>query len=104
MGISDVTPYDTIEDAAQGMLTGMPSFCGWIRTCIKDCRQRISRYGVQEPDSEKVIRGSKEGFTDSIKTNTALIRKRVRSTRVKVEEVQEGCVRTRQLTWCIWQI
>ncbi len=26
MGISDVTPYDTIEDAAQGMLTGMPSF------------------------------------------------------------------------------
>ena len=22
MGISDVTPYDTIEDAAQGMLTG----------------------------------------------------------------------------------
>lgn len=60
--------------------------------------------GVQEPDSEKVIRGSKEGFTDSIKTNTALIRKRVRSTRVKVEEVQEGCVRTRQLTWCIWQI
>lgn len=46
--------------------------------------------GVQEPDSEKVIRGSKEGFTDSIKTNTALIRKRVRSTRVKVEEVQEG--------------
>lgn len=46
--------------------------------------------GVQEPDSEKVIRGSKEGFTDSIKTNTALIRKRVRSTRVRVEEVQEG--------------
>ena len=65
MGISDVTPYDTIEDAAQGMRTG-------------------------EPDSEKVIRGSKEGFADSIKTNTALIRKRVRSTRVKVEEVQEG--------------
>lgn len=45
MGISDVTPYDTIEDAAQGMLTGMPSFCGWIRTCVKDCRQRISRHG-----------------------------------------------------------
>ena len=46
--------------------------------------------GVQEPDSEKVIRGSKEGFTDSIKTNTALIRKRIRSTKVKVEEIQEG--------------
>lgn len=68
----------------------MPSFCGWIRTCIKDCRQRISRHGGAGTGFGKVIRGSKEGFTDSIKTNTALIRKRVRSTRVKVEEVQEG--------------
>lgn len=68
----------------------MQSFCGWIRTCIKDCRQRISRHGGAGTGFGKVIRGSKEGFTDSIKTNTALIRKRVRSTRVKVEEVQEG--------------
>jgi spore germination protein len=45
---------------------------------------------VQEPDSEKVIRGSKEGFTDSVKTNTALIRKRVRSSRVKVQEFTMG--------------
>lgn len=24
---------------------GCHPFCGWIRTCIKDCRQRISRHG-----------------------------------------------------------
>ena len=91
MGISDVTPYDTIEDAAQGMLTGDAIlFVDGYGHALKIADKGYPGMGVQEPDSEKVIRGSKEGFTDSIKTNTALIRKRVRSTRVKVEEVQEG--------------
>ena len=91
MGISDVTPYDTIEDAAQGMLTGDAIlFVDGYGHALKIADKGYPGMGVQEPDSEKVIRGSKEGFTDSIKTNTALIRKRVRSTRVRVEEVQEG--------------
>ncbi len=46
--------------------------------------------GVQEPQSEKVIRGSNEGFADSIKINTALIRKRLRTPKLKVREVRLG--------------
>ncbi len=45
---------------------------------------------VQEPQSEKVIRGSREGFVDSIKVNTALIRKRLRTPKVKVKELKAG--------------
>ena len=91
LGISDVTPFDTIEDAAAGLLTGDAIlFVDGYAHALKIADKGYPGMGVQEPDSEKVIRGSKEGFTDSIKVNTALIRKRVRSTRVKVEEVQEG--------------
>lgn len=32
MGISDVTPYDTIEDAAQGMAHGGCHFFFWMDT------------------------------------------------------------------------
>ena len=39
---------------------------------------------VQETDSEKVIRGSNEGFSDSIKTNTALIRREASKHRIKM--------------------
>ncbi len=46
--------------------------------------------GVTKAESEKVLRGSKEGFADSVKVNTALIRKRVRSTGLKVEELRVG--------------
>lgn len=45
---------------------------------------------IQEIDSEKVIRGSNEGFADSIKINTALIRRRLRSTRLKCKAVKKG--------------
>lgn len=91
LAISDVTPYDTIEDAADGLLTGDAIlFVEGYAHALKIADKGYPGMGVQEPDSEKVIRGSKEGFTDSIKVNTALIRKRIRSTRVRVEEVQEG--------------
>lgn len=91
LGISDVTPYDYVEDAAQGMLTGDAIlFVDGYPHALKIADKGYPGMGVQEPDSEKVIRGSKEGFTDSIKTNTALIRKRIRSPRVKVQEVKEG--------------
>ena len=91
LGISDVTPYDTIEDAAAGMLTGdAVLFIDGYTKALKIADKGYPGMGVQEPDSEKVIRGPKEGFTDSVKVNTALIRSRVRSTRVKVQEIKEG--------------
>ena len=37
-----------------------------------------------------MLRGSREGFSDSVKTNSALVRKRLRDTRLKVEEHTVG--------------
>jgi spore germination protein len=91
LGISDVTPYEYIEEAAAGMLTGDAIlFVDGYDKALKIPDQGYPGMDVQEPDSEKVIRGSKEGFCDSVKTNTALIRKRVRSSRLKVQELQAG--------------
>ncbi|MCM1283054.1 MAG: spore germination protein [Muribaculaceae bacterium] len=91
MGISDVTPFTYIEDAANGMLTGDAIlFVDGYDKALKIADKGYPGAGVQEPDSEKVIRGSKEGFTDSVKTNTALIRKRIRSTRVKIKNINQG--------------
>lgn len=40
--------------------------------------------GVGEPASETVIRGAREGFTETVRFNTALIRRRIRDTRLKM--------------------
>lgn len=39
----------------------------------------------EEPDNEKVIRGSRDGFAENIMLNTALIRRRVRSPELRFE-------------------
>ena len=89
--ISDADPFGTIEDAAQGMLTGdVLFFLDGYNKALKIPDKGYPGRGVYETESEKIIRGSNEGFSESIKLNTALIRKRLRSPHVKVKESFAG--------------
>ncbi|KHE69815.1 spore germination protein [Halobacillus sp. BBL2006] len=44
----------------------------------------------EEPDTEKVIRGSRDGYTENIIENTALTRRRIRDERLRHEIMQVG--------------
>ncbi|MGI6070197.1 MAG: spore germination protein [Blautia sp.] len=90
LGISDVKELDTMEDAFTAMLAGNAIFFmdGYTKA-IKIGSKGYPGMGVQEAD-EKVLRGSKEGFTDAVKTNSALVRKRLRDTCMKVEQIETG--------------
>lgn len=89
--VSDSNPFETMEDAAQGMLTGDAIFfLEGYNKALKIPDKGYPGRGVYESESEKVIRGSNEGFSESIKLNTALIRKRLRSPNVKVKESFAG--------------
>lgn len=46
--------------------------------------------GVQEPDNESMLRGSKEGFVEAIMVNMSLIRRRLRTTNLKFERMVIG--------------
>lgn len=50
---------------------------GYEQGLIIDTRQYPSR-GVEEPDTERVIQGAKDGFTETLLTNCNLIRRRLR--------------------------
>ena len=91
LGLSDAAPFTTLQEAAEGLLTGDTILFvdGWNKA-LKIPDKGYPQMSIGEADSEKVIRGSNEGFCDSIKANTALIRKRIRSTKVKVREKTLG--------------
>ena len=44
----------------------------------------------QEPDTEKVVRGSRDGFVENIILNTALTRRRIRDERLRFEMLKVG--------------
>jgi len=56
---------------------------------IVDFKQWDKR-SVELPDSETVTRGPKEGFTENIRTNTALIRRKIRNPRLVFENLTLG--------------
>ncbi|HIZ64966.1 MAG TPA: spore germination protein [Candidatus Blautia pullicola] len=91
MGISDVQPMDTMEKAFAAMLAGNALFfLDGYEKAIKVSSKGYPNMGVSEASREKVLRGSKEGFSDVVKTNSALVRKRIRDTRLKVKQKTLG--------------
>jgi Bacillus/Clostridium GerA spore germination protein. len=46
--------------------------------------------GTSEPKSEGVIRGPSDGFTETLRFNTALVRRRIRDSRFKIKQKQLG--------------
>ncbi|WP_093795721.1 spore germination protein [Sporomusa acidovorans] len=45
---------------------------------------------VTEPITESVVRGPREGFTETIRTNTALLRRRIKSPQLRLEKYHVG--------------
>ncbi|EGL82739.1 GerA spore germination protein [Caldalkalibacillus thermarum TA2.A1] len=46
--------------------------------------------GVQEPNNEQVIRGPRDGFTETLRVNTALIRRRIRDPQLRLIHYKIG--------------
>lgn len=91
------TPYvevdlkDKWEDILYNILSGVFALFidGYDRCILLDSRTYPAR-GVDEPDKDKTLRGSKDGFVETVVFNTALIRRRIRSTELRMEMLNAG--------------
>lgn len=52
--------------------------------------QGYAQRNISEPSTEATIRGSKEGFIESLPTNLSLLRRRIRNPRLRVEQYTLG--------------
>ncbi|WP_281252919.1 spore germination protein [Oceanobacillus senegalensis] len=86
-----VTPVETMDEVVDQILSGLVAVFvdGGKKAYIIDVRSYPGR-APQEPDTEKVIRGSRDGFTENIIENTALTRRRLRDERLRLEMLKVG--------------
>lgn len=82
----EVDPLDKWQDILKKLLSGIAIlFVDGYEQCLAiDCRTYPMR-SVQEPDKDKVLRGSKDGFVETLISNTALIRRRIRTPELTME-------------------
>jgi stage V sporulation protein AF len=86
-----VTPVKTVEEMVDEVLSGLIAFVveGEQEALIVDVRSYPGRQ-PQEPDTEKVVRGSRDGYVENIIVNTALTRRRIRDPRLRFEIFRIG--------------
>lgn len=80
-----------MNEAITQMLSGLIVIFinGETEAFVVDVRSYPGR-SPSEPDTEKVVRGSRDGYTENIIENTALTRRRVRDERLRHEIFQVG--------------
>ncbi|MBA4535819.1 spore germination protein [Bacillus aquiflavi] len=87
----EVEAIDDLNAAVDAVLAGPTALVvdGIDRVILIDARTYPVR-GPEEPDIERVVRGSRDGFVETLVFNTALTRRRVRDKTLRMEYMQIG--------------
>ena len=95
--LNEKLPYGEIDlvrtenDLIQRCLSGVPLLMvdGYCELLAMDFRTYPAR-SVDEPEKDKVMRGSRDGFVETIVFNTALMRRRIRDPHLIMEMTEAG--------------
>lgn len=82
---------ELLSESINKVLSGMSAFFleGENQVIIMDTRAYPAR-GPDEPSIERVVRGARDGFTETLLSNVALVRRRIRDPGLKYEMHQVG--------------
>lgn len=96
---ADIT--DSLDTFKTNIFSGVTGLIidGFDKAVLIDCRTYPAR-GVDEPDKDKVLRGSRDGFVETIVMNAALIRRRIRSENLTIKMTNVGSVSKTDVALC----
>ncbi|MEO3945569.1 spore germination protein [Gorillibacterium sp. CAU 1737] len=88
---SQVKLVSTYEDMLEGVLSGDTALLleGNDQALLLELRGPNMR-SISKPSTEEIVRGPQEGFIEGIRTNTSLIRRRIKTPNLKMKPLQLG--------------
>jgi spore germination protein KA len=88
---TDVKVRTNLKDLIDDLLTGATAiiFNSEKTAFTFEAKVPVTR-SINEPTGESVIKGSKDSFIEDLRTNTALVRKKIRSPYLTIEELTLG--------------
>ncbi|RJS59601.1 spore germination protein [Bacillus sp. PK3_68] len=86
-----VEQVENVDEVIVQVLSGLMAIVieGSEKALVVDVRSYPGRQ-PEEPDTEKVVRGSRDGYVENIVVNTALTRRRIRDGRLRFEMTKVG--------------
>lgn len=81
----------TLDDVVSDLVNGYCAVCfdSLGEALTFDTRTKLTR-SVSEPTVEKAIKGGKDAFVETIRTNTSLVRRKVRTPKLKIKQSVVG--------------
>ena len=87
----EVSEEEDFGNIIKALLSGQTAmFVENLDKCIMIDLRTYPARGPEEPDKEKVLRGARDGFVETIVFNSALIRRRIRDPKLRFEMVSVG--------------
>ncbi|MBE6023971.1 MAG: spore germination protein [Cellulosilyticum sp.] len=87
----DVKETDKMNDLVKATLSGDSAI--FVEGCSKGLIIATRGWpgrSIGEPSTESVVRGPRDGFTETIRFNTVLVRRRIRDTKLKFKAISYG--------------
>ena len=89
--VANIQETQKLDDAVTGILSGDTAiFIDGADSALLASILGWEARGVEEPKTESVVRGPREGFVESLGTNTALLRRKIKNTQLKFEKITVG--------------
>ena len=91
LAVGEVKEVTLLEEAMDGCLMGDTVFLldGCASALMISTKGWETR-GITEPSTESVVRGPREGFTENIRTNTVLLRRKIKTPALHFESLRIG--------------
>ena len=88
----EIELYETEEQVIRNVLAGVPCILieGYEQYVFGVDARTYPARSVDEPEKDKVMRGSRDGFVETLVFNTALIRRRIRDPRLTMQILEAG--------------
>ncbi len=91
LSASEVKVLGTLDDALGNL------FSGEVILLVDKAEEALSiglrkweKRGVDEPQTETVVRGPREGFTETLRTNTSMLRRKIKNANLRLESMKIG--------------
>ena len=91
ISVADIKETDNLDEAILFVMSGEAALMvdGFDKIIIVSARGWATR-GITDPETESVIRGAKEGFTETLRTNTALLRRKCKDPNMVIRTIRLG--------------
>lgn len=99
--ICDVKESDNFKDTVDYILSGATAlFVDNTQKALILSTEGWAQRSIEEPDTEVVVRGPREGFTETLRTNTSLLRRKIKTPELKFESMTLGKRTNTQICIC----